>query len=367
MLEKLTSLFRTNSMDDIKFEEVSDNAVDADHGGVPQNTIASTKPDSLFDNVPSVNKAVRLRQEAMASVPMLVANRETGEPVSGRGTSPLVGALRRMDVYSTIVATEGDLLVHGFAVWRVSPGRAVADIVRIPARNVTPPSPDSDRAWMATMPGGARVVLNRDNLVVFKEWMQDDRFESPMTALKKSMELIMWSREASTVSHRNFGNIGKWVVSLGQNRGDIIPINMKNDEVQTISDAINGKADGSSPPTGRVVFTRGSVRATSIGASRDTEFDSTQFWGTQEVARVMRVPIVLLDSLESATYSNLSELRADWYNTTIRSRLIFYENAIARQLSELFTETLVFDKEALKELIGEFQRPGYQGTNRPSR
>ena len=293
-------------------------------------TGSSWTPESYGAYYPKsalVYSAIKLRQDAVARVP-LVVHREDGERLAG-GEHWAQRLLDRPNPFWTRGelwrATETYLGLWGSAFWgleRDASGR-VAEIWPLrPDRMRGVPDEESYVRGFVHMAGGKQAASYLPEDVVWMRYFNPlDEYAglSPMAPLRLSADMGLDSLRASRSALTNGSAPGIFVET---------PDSPTDDEVNEFYDRWEARFQGVDKVR-RPAFLSGGMTVRNLGFSpREMEYFRNMKWSLEDVSRVYGVPKPMLADLEQATFSNFNTARRVFWEDTIVPQLGFYEEAL---------------------------------------
>ena len=310
-----------------------------------------------------VYSALKIRQDAVARVPLRVLRR-----VQGAGASPSAGALpvaaahpaqRLLDSPNAFWsgadlwrATETYLGLWGSAFWgleRDGDGR-VAEIWPLrPDRVRVVPDPERYIRGFVYVGRGQRLVpYVPEDMVWLRYFNPLDEYAglSPIAPLRLSADMGL---DALRASRNNLSN-------------DSVPgLFIETDDTPTETEVEDFYKQWEARYRGvervrRPALLSAGMKAANIGFSpRDMEYVQTLRWSLEDVCRVYGVPKAMLGDIERITFSNFKTARRVFWQDTIVPQLTFFQESLEQMLLPNFGDpslSLRFDisgVEALQE------------------
>ncbi len=335
-----------------------------------------------------VYAAIKVRQDAIARLPLRVLRREAGarrreycvraehdsfhphpnpppegEGIRGRAGGEPVGAehplqrlldspnpfWNRSDLWR---ATETYLSLWGAAFWGLERDEdgGIAEIwpLRPDKMRVIPDSERYIRGFVYVGAGGELVPYLPDDVVWMRYFNPLDEYAglSPIAPLRQSADMGMDALRANRKLLQNDSTPGL-IIELGG-----VPT---DEEVSEFYARWESRFQGVDK-TRRPALLSPGMKASNLGFSpRDMEYIESLRWSLEDVTRVFGVPKVMIGDLENTTFSNFSTARRLFWEDTVAAQLAFYTEALRHHLLPHFGDdslTVEFDLsgvEALKE------------------
>ncbi len=302
-----------------------------DRGGWEElDTGWSWTPESYGGYYPKsalVYSAIKLRQDAVARVP-LVVHRGEGERPAG-ADHPAQRLLDRPNPFWTRGelwrATETYLGLWGSAFWGLERdgGGRVAEIWPLrPDRMRVVPDEESYVRGFVYMAGGQQAASYLPEDVVWMRYFNPlDEYAglSPMAPLRLSADMGLDSLRASRSALLNDSAPGIFIETQDT---------PSDDEVREFHERWEARFRGVDKVR-RPAFLGGGMSVRSLGFSpREMEYFRSMRWSLEDVSRVYGVPKPMLADLEQATFSNFNTARRVFWEDTIVPQLGFYEEAL---------------------------------------
>ena len=274
-----------------------------------------------------VYSAIRLRQSAVARVP-LVVYRGDGERPAG-ADSPAQRLLDRPNPFWTRGdlwrATETYLGLWGSAFWGLErdAGGRVAEIWPLrPDRMRVVPDEESYVRGFVYMAGGQEAASYLPEDVVWMRYfnpLEEYAGLSPMAPLRLSADMGLDSLRASRSALLNDSAPGMFIETQDT---------PTDDEVTEFYERWEARFQGVDKVR-RPAFLSGGMTVRNLGFSpREMEYFRNMRWSLEDVSRVYGVPKPMLADLEQATFSNFNTARRVFWEDTIVPQLGFYEEAL---------------------------------------
>lgn len=331
-----------------------------------------------------VYSAIKLRQDALARVPLKVYRRlESGVRDAGSGqrgptlhqppedgrvalarrraevVRPDHPAQRLLDSPNPFLtrgdlwrATETYLGLWGSAFWgleRDESGR-VAEIwpLRSDRMRVVPDSRKYVKGFVYVGNGRQLVSYVAEDVVWIHYFNPLDEYAglSPMAPLRLSADMGLDALRASRHSLTNESVPGLFIETSDT---------PTDEEVREFYDRWESRFKGADNVR-RPALLSGGMKAANLGFSpRDMEYLQTLRWSLEDVSRVYGVPKPMLGDIERITFSNFQTARTLFWQDTIVPQLMFYQEALNQRLlsalgdPSLFVEFDTGAVEALQE------------------
>ena len=274
-----------------------------------------------------VYSAIKLRQDAVARVP-LVVHRGDGERPAG-ADHPAQRLLDRPNPFWTRGelwrATETYLGLWGSAYWgleRDAAGR-VAEIwpLRPDRMRVVPDEESYVRGFVYMSSGQQAASYLPEDVVWMRYFNPLDEYAglSPMAPLRLSADMGLESLRASRSALLNDSAPGIFVET---------PDSPTDDEVNEFYERWEARFQGVDKVRRPAFLSRG-MTVRNLGFSpREMEYFRNMRWSLEDVSRVYGVPKPMLADMEQATFSNFNTARRVFWEDTIVPQLGFYEEAL---------------------------------------
>ena len=281
-----------------------------------------------------VYSAIKLRQDAVAGVPLRVCGPE-GRPVEPG--HPARRLLDRPNAFWTRGdlwrATETYLGLWGSAYWgleRDDRGQPFEMWPLRPDRVRVVPDPDQYvKGFVYVGRGRELVPYAPDDVVWLRYFNPLDEYAglSPVAPLRLSIDMGLDALQASRNSLTNDSTPGIILESSDT---------PTDDEVREFYERWEARFKGPDRVR-RPVLLSGGMKASGLGFSpRDMEYVSALRWSVEDVSRVYGVPKPMLGDMERITYSNFRTARRVFWEDTIVPQLAFYREALERMLRSDF-------------------------------
>ena len=304
-----------------------------------------------------VYSAIKLRQDAIASVPLKVhgqadsSSYAAGVPDaearlrSERQTRPVASdhpvqqLLDRPNPFWTRGdlwrATETYLGLWGSAYWGLERNERGEPFEIWPLRSdrmrVVPDPAQYIKGFVYVGHGQQLVPYAPDDVVWIRYFNPLDEYAglSPIAPLRLSADMGLDALRASRNSLTNDSTPGL-VLETGDTPTD--------DEVREFYERWESRYKGPEKVRRPVLLSAG-MKATSLGFSpRDMEYVQTLRWSLEDVARVYGIPKPMLGDIERITFSNFMTARRIFWEDTIVPQLAIYQEALERMLRSNFAD-----------------------------
>ena len=307
-----------------------------------------------------VYAAIKLRADTIVRPPLRVYKGTPDKKVEVPPTHPLAQLLTMVNEFWT----RGDLLrgtstyldIWGSCFWvlkKQTPGSPPTEIwLARPDKMRIIGSRKTYIAGYEFDDGVERIPLLPEEVVWFRHFnpMAEISGFAPVAALRLSADLGIDALRSNRNLFKNgllFNNV--WIKA---------DMKMGDTEVADLEKRLKKKF--ASPENANKPFVGMGLEAKNLGfAPKDMEHVQSLRWSLEDIARVYRVPKLLLEDLEKATYSNIQEAQNIFWRNTIVPYLKFLEEEINEMLvpqfgdETLFTEFDLSEIEALQENMNE--------------
>ena len=274
-----------------------------------------------------VYSAIKLRQDAVARVPLVVYRGEGERPAGAE--HPAQRLLDRPNPFWTRGelwrATETYLGLWGSAFWGLErdAGGRVAEIRPLrPDRMRVVPDEERYVRGFVYMAGGQQAASYLPEDVVWMRYfnpLEEYAGLSPMAPLRLSADMGLDSLRASRSALLNDSTPGIFIETQDT---------PSDDEVREFHERWEARYRGVDKVR-RPAFLSGGMSVRSLGFSpREMEYFRSMRWSLEDVSRVYGVPKPMLADLEQATFSNFNTARRVFWEDTIVPQLGFYEEAL---------------------------------------
>ena len=285
----------------------------------------------------SVYAAIKLRQEAIASVPCYVY-KQTAEGLEQVDPShPLQRLLLRVNNWWTRGdlwrATETYLGLWGSAYWALSrEGSEITEIwpLRPDKMKILPDAKDYIRGFVYGS-GNDKVAFTPDEIIWFRYFNPLDEYSglSPIAPVRLSVDMGMDALAGNRFALANDASPGM-IISVADTPTD--------DEVMSFYDRWEYRFKGPEKSRRPAILAEG-MTASNLGFSpKDMMALESMRWSVEDVARVYNVPMPMLHDLSRATYANIMTARHSFWEDCIIPQLHFYEEELTEMLVPLYQE-----------------------------
>ena len=284
-----------------------------------------------------VYAAVRLRMDALSSVPMIVYRQEIedGEPVLNpvEPSHPAQVLLDSVNPHWTtpdlLAGTECYMNLFGVAYWQI-----VSDPLGNPSElwmlrpdrvRVVKDSVEYIRGYVYRTDDGGSVPLLPQEVVRFRYFNPLDEHAglSPIAPSRLSIVTGQDVTRANRVAIRNGAAPGMVMEVEG---------NPTQEEVEEFYRRWANRYQGPEN-VNRPAILAGGMTAKNMGLTpRDAQYLESMRWTLGEAARAFQVPVLLLEELSRATYANVDNARRKFWSDTVVRQLHRIENTIDHQL-----------------------------------
>ena len=300
----------------------------------------------------SVYAAIKLRQEAIASVPCYVY-KQTAEGLEQVDPShPLQRLLLRVNNWWTRGdlwrATETYLGLWGSAYWALSrEGSEITEIwpLRPDKMKILPDAKDYIKGFVYGS-GTDKVAFAPDEIIWFRYFNPLDEYSglSPIAPVRLSVDMGMDALKGNRFALANDASPGM-IISVADTPTD--------DEVMSFYDRWEYRFRGPEKSRRPAILAEG-MTASNLGFSpKDMMALESMRWSVEDVARVYNVPMPMLHDLSRATYANIMTARHSFWEDCIIPQLHFYEEELTEMLVPLYQEeglVVRFDTSAVPAL-----------------
>lgn len=165
---------------------------------------------------------------------------------------------------------------------------------------------------------------------------------SPITASRETFELALSERDHGNSTYAN----GTRLSGILNFKGNIGP-----QKLEEIRDAWHKKYAGESN-TGRVAVLQGDAEYKPLSMTmEDAQWLEARQFSVEEIARLFRVPPVILGDLRFGNYSNSVEMGRMFVTHTLRRHLVMWEQAISSSLLTPAARQLYFAEHSVEGLL----------------
>ena len=331
------------------------NAYDALRGRERANPVAGTLFDKLskdwgvgdrwaktgygdyYPSSVSVYAAIKLRQEAIARVPLYVY-RETDEGLEqvepDHALQKLLDRVNRWWTRGDLWrATETYLSLWGSAYWALTrEGGEITEIwaLRPDKMKVIPDTQEYIKGFLYGT-GKDSKAFAPDEIVWFRYFNPLDEYAglSPIAPVRLSLEMGMDALKTNRHALKNDTTPGM-IISVSDTPTD--------EEVMSFYNRWESRFSGPENSRRPAILSEG-MTASNLGFSpKDMLALENMRWAVEEVARTFNVPMPLLHDLSRATYANIETARKSFWEDCISLQLAFYEEELTEMLLPLFGE-----------------------------
>lgn len=185
---------------------------------------------------------------------------------------------------------------------------------------------------------GIQMPLTQDEVFHLRHRSDDGVMGvSPLARCREVVELAIAERDHGVSTFRN----GAKLLGVLKAPGRLNP-----GQRQAIASAWSAYKSGGTP-----VLDEGLDYQTVSMSLEDAEWIEARKFSVNEVARLFRVPPVIIQSMESANYSNSVELARQFVTMCLRRHLVCWEQAIARQLLTEAGRRIYFAEHSVEGLL----------------
>ena len=283
----------------------------------------------------SVYSAIKLRQEAIARVPLRV-HLETADGLEQVDPQhPLQQLLDKVNRWWTRGdlwrATETYLSLWGSAYWAlVREGTTITEIwpLRPDKMKVLPDEQEYIKGFVYGS-GAERRAFAPDEVVWFRYFNPLDEYSglSPIAPVRLSVDMGVDALKANRFALANDTTPGM-IISVNDTPTD--------EEVLSFYQRWEQRFMGPSKSRRPAILGEG-MTASNLGFSpKDMMALESMRWSVEDVARTFNVPMPMLHDLSRATYSNIETARKSFWEDCISLQLRFYEEELTEMLLPLY-------------------------------
>jgi HK97 family phage portal protein len=185
-------------------------------------------------------------------------------------------------------------------------------------------TPDGPLAYQVILPNGQQVILPRERVLHLTGFGGDGI--KGASVLATAREAIGLSLATEKYGAKFFGN--------GAKPGGVLehPMTMSQEAMERLRNSWNDMHSGLER-SHRIAILEEGMTYKQIGLPpEDSQFLETRRFQIEEIARIFRVPLHLIGSLERATFSNIEHQSIDFVVHCIRPWLVRLEQAMMQQL-----------------------------------
>ncbi len=314
-------------------------------GGRATSSGMRVTPDSAM-RVSAVFACIKVLAESIASLPLMLYRRLPNEGKAKAADTPLYSVLHgRPNRWQTSFEFREMLTGHialrgnGYAEIVPANGRAIDQLIPLHPDRVTPFADPNGTISYAYIPkeGGQRIILPGEMLHIRN--MTDDGITglSPIRLQREAVGLAM-----ATEEH------GARLFSQGTQVGGVLkhPGKLTDEASKRLRESWEARYSGLAGAHRTVVLEEGMSFEKLGMTNEDAQFLETRGYQLEEIARIFRVPLVLLQHGDKAsTYASAEQFFLGFVIHTLRPWLVRWEQALARDLlpqqTDLFAEFLV--------------------------
>jgi len=298
---------------------------------------AKSSYGNYYPSSVSVYAAIKLRQEAIARVPLFVY-RETEDGLEKvEPDHPLQVVLNRVNRWWTRGdlwrATETYLSLWGSAYWSVvREGNAITEIwpLRPDKMKILPDSEEYIKGFVYGTGQESRAFAP-DEIIWFRYFNPLDELSglSPIAPVALSVDMGVDALRTNRFALANDSTPGM-IISVSDTPTD--------DEVMSFYERWESRFAGSKNSRRPAILSEG-MTASNLGFSpKDMMALESMRWSNEDVARVFNVPTPMLHDLSRATYANIMTARKSFWEDCIGPQLAFYEEELTEMLLPLYGE-----------------------------
>lgn len=275
---------------------------------------------------------VRIISETIASLPLHTYERRADGGKVRAPTHPTYAVLHsygneEMTAFQVRELLMTSILVYGnaYAEKEYDAAGRLRGLWPIRADRVTPfRTPDGPIAYQVILPNGQQVILSRDKMLHITGFGGDGiKGASVLTTAREAIGLSIATEKYGA---KFFGN--------GAKPGGVLehPMTMSQEAMDRLRNSWNDMHSGLEK-SHRIAILEEGMTYKQIGLPpEDSQFLETRKFQIEEIARIFRVPLHLIGSLDRATFSNIEHQSIDFVVHCIRPWLVRLEQAIMQQL-----------------------------------
>jgi len=285
----------------------------------------------------SVYAAIKLRQEAIARVPLFVYRQTEDGLEKVASDHPLQTVLDRVNRWWTRGdlwrATETYLSLWGSAYWSVvREGNTITEIwpLRPDKVKILPDAKDYIKGFVYGTGQESRAFAP-DEIIWFRYFNPLDELSglSPIAPVALSVDMGVDALRTNRFALANDSTPGM-IISVSDTPTD--------EEVLSFYERWESRFAGSKNSRRPAILGEG-MTASNLGFSpKDMMALESMRWSNEDVARVFNVPTPMLHDLSRATYANIMTARKSFWEDCIGPQLAFYEEEITEMLLPLYGE-----------------------------
>mgnify|MGYP001581331119 CR=1 FL=1 len=290
-----------------------------------------------------VYAAVKKRADNLVRAPLRVYRvRGDGESDEVSKGHPLRELLSRVNPFWTFAdllrATSTHLDLWGAAFWVLDkPARGAPTevwLMRPDRVSVVPSRGKYVAGYEYHGPDGRRQALLPDEVVWFRYFNPLDEFAglSPVAPLRLSLDMEHEAVRYNRNAFRNGLLVGNLAITTQQQMAD--------EDIEDFYRRLRVRYASSEAAARPLIMTPG-MEAKNLGLSqKDMEYMASLRWTLEEAARTFQVPLVLLEDLSHATYSNVDAAERMFWRNTVVPQLRLFESHVNEFLTPHFGEDL---------------------------
>ncbi|MBE0591228.1 MAG: phage portal protein [Gemmatimonadales bacterium] len=303
------------------------------------------------ESVSAVYACVSAIAETIGSLP-LILYRRTGDDGRDRARDhPLYRVLHetpneRQSALELREQLQAAVLLRGNAYAEIVRGHdgQVRQLLPIHPDHVTVLELDNGRLAYDVADGRGKIRRLVQDEVFHLRHRTDDGIlgTSPVAAAREVFELALAEREHGVATFRN----GTKLSGILQ-----VPGSIGDETSRKLRETWDARHSGAGNH-GRTAVLGDGVEFKPVSMTlEDADFVEARKFSVIEVARLFRVPPVIIQSMESANYSNSVELSRQFVTLTLRRHLVMWEQAIARQLLTDAGRRIYFAEHSVEGLL----------------
>ena len=300
-------------------------------------TWAKTSYGNYYPQSVSVYAAIKLRQEAIARVPLYVYRQSADGLEQVDPQHPLQSVLNRVNRWWTRGdlwrATETYLSLWGSAYWAiVREGNEIKEIwpLRPDKMKIVPDAEEYIKGFVYGTSTDMRAFAP-DEIVWFRYFNPLDEYSglSPIAPVAMSVDMGIDALQTNRSALANDATPGM-IISVSDSPTD--------EEVMSFYQRWESRFAGPKAARRPAILGEG-MTASNLGFSpKDMMSLESMRWSNEDVARAFNVPTPMLHDLSRATYSNIMTARKSFWEDCIGPQLAFYEEELTEMLLPMFGE-----------------------------
>ena len=322
-------------------------------GGLDPNTLP---PEKWLELSVAVYACVRLRAQALASVPLVVYRKEASGLVAVPD-HPLAQLLGFVNTHWTTnrlwQMTESSMCTWGEAFWvleRGQSGKGQPTEIWYARADKMRPVPDAKGYLRGfTYEDGQRKLdFSPGEVIWFRYPNPADEFRglSPLEAARVSVEASVDAMRSNAMIFRNGMSPGG-ILSPEDNS-----VTFTREERELLEAQLGRRLAGTDRRHRMMVFSHKVNLSTPSLSPKDAEFMALMGWTLNDVCRVYQVPPMKVQDFSRATYSNVEQADKALWTDCLLPELAMFAAELTEQLAPMFGQDLLidFDTAAIRAL-----------------